>query len=341
MMKIPGDKIRPLLAELQKSRRLIAPVEVDGVVLFKEVDGAGEVLLDYQNSVVPPKDWFFAQSEDLFYFENRMDELRIEEAEREDDQFLLFGIRPCDARSILLLDHVFCGQEGEDTYSDDYYRARRENTILVGLSCQQPLSSCFCTAFDGSPASREGCDLLLTELEGENYLVEAVTERGSQLLEAHASFFSPADEVDREALEEELKSRLVMDQLSGVYDQLPALYESDYWDKIAARCLGCGVCTYVCPTCHCFDIFDESKGQGGRRIRTWDSCMYANFTRMTSGENPRPSQKERVRQRFFHKLRYFEERYQDPLCVGCGRCIEKCPVNIDISQIISEVKELA
>lgn len=338
--KIAKEKLTPFFHCLLDTYGVIAPVEVDGVTLFKQVDCAQDVSLHYQNTVVPPKDWFFAQTEELFTFENTLTELEIQESQPLTGQYVLFGVRPCDLQSIALLDTVFLGDVSGEPYTDSHYQKKREQTTIIGLSCQDPLPSCFCTSFGFSPMSHDQADLMLTEIQGE-YLVEVVTEKGAQLIHQCSSLFEEALEVDTKELAQELEDRTMNLNIDHVYQDLPRLFESPYWEELAQGCLGCGICTYVCPTCHCFDLSDESTGQKGRRIRTWDSCMYSNFTLMTSGENPRPSQKERVRQRFFHKLRYFQERYHQSLCVGCGRCIVKCPVNIDISQIISQVKELA
>lgn len=338
--KIAKERVPDFLDTLKKTKKVIAPVDVDGVVLFKLLGEEDKVLLDYSNTVVPPKDWFFSQSHELFTFENTLNDLRMTMPEPDEGQYILFGIRPCDLESIALLDKVFLGDVSGEPYSDDEYRRRREQTTLIGLSCTEPASTCFCTSFELSPVCSDQADILFTEL-GEEYLVEVMTEKGEDLLQEMASFFEEAKDLDKGGLQERLEEEMIELSIGEAFGKITKLHDSPYWEELALRCIGCGICTYICPTCHCFDLSDESKGGKGRRVRTWDSCMFSNFTLMTSGENPRPTQKERVRQRFFHKLRYFQERYSQSLCVGCGRCIDKCPVNIDISQIIQDVKEMA
>lgn len=338
--KIKKDHLLEFLKALQRDHNIIAPVDVDGVVLFRLVDGVHKILLDYENTVIPPKDWFFGQSQELFTFENTLKDLKIEEGKPLEGHYILFGIRPCDLKSLSLLDQVFLGEISGEPYTDNHYQRRREQTTLIGLSCTDPASSCFCSSFGLSPITSEYADLMLTPLHGD-YLVEVVTTKGKKLIKEHSSLFEEGDGSERKELEESLQKKMEEVDPGAAFEKIKGLYDSDYWDDLAERCLGCGICSFLCPTCHCFDLSDEMKGTKGRRMRTWDSCMFSNFTLMTSGENPRPSQRERVRQRFFHKLRYFQERYQQSLCVGCGRCIVKCPVNIDISQIIQEVKELA
>lgn len=338
--KIPKDRLPDFLTMIREKKNLIAPVDVDGVVLFKLLHKGESILLEYDNAVVPPKDWFFGQSREVFAFESTLKDLKMTMSEKDSQEYVLFGVRPCDLKSIALLDKVFLGDVSGEPFSDDDYQWRREQTTIIGLSCREPESSCFCIAFGLSPISSEDADLMLTEIE-DGYYVEVVTEKGESLFKEYASFFEDSQGLDKKALEESIEEKMIDVDLSEVYDKIRTLYDSPYWEEIANRCLGCGICTYLCPTCHCFDLHDETTGEKGRRMRTWDSCMFSNFTLMTSGENPRSTQKERVRQRFFHKLRYFQERYDESLCVGCGRCISKCPVNIDIVQIIQDVKELA
>ena len=117
---------------------------------------------------------------------------------------------------------------------------------------------------------------------------------------------------------------------------LDQIFENKFWEEIAKRCLGCGICTYLCPTCHCFDIQDEKKGKHGARIRVWDSCMYSEYTKQASGYNPRLYQMNRFRNRVYHKFNYFPKNSQVFGCVGCGRCIIECPVNIDIIETIND-----
>lgn len=340
---IPKDRLLDFLDRIREKKSLIAPVDVDGVVLFKQVTDKEKVLLEYENAVLPPKDWFFGQSRELFAFESAMKNLTITMSEKDPGEYVLFGVRPCDLKSIALLDRVFLGEVSGEPFTDDDYQWRRKQTTLIGLSCKEPEDSCFCFSFGLSPMSSEHADLMLTELE-DGYYVDVVTKKGEAIVEEFQSFFEEVEEIEennKKALEESQKEKMMEVDTSEVFDRIASSYDSLYWDEIANRCIGCGICTYLCPTCHCFDIHDESAGEKGRRMRTWDSCMFSNFTLMTSGENPRATQKERVRQRFFHKLRYYQERYGESLCVGCGRCIAKCPVNIDIAQIIQDVKELA
>ncbi len=250
---------------------------------------------------------------------------------------VLLGVRPCDARAATLVEKLFRWD-----VDDPYYIKRRELATVIGLACRKPGPNCFCTSVGGGPASTEGLDLLLHDL-GEAYLVEAVTGKGRALQEELREHLEevPAGArraAARAAEEAAAKIRRTIDP-SGIPEGLPGLWEDPLWRRTAASCLGCGICTYLCPTCHCFDIQDEAEGFQGRRCRTWDSCMFEEYTRHTSGHNPRPSRRERTRNRINHKYSYFAKKFGVIACVGCGRCINLCPVNIDLVEILQQVKE--
>ncbi|NTU59842.1 MAG: 4Fe-4S ferredoxin, partial [Deltaproteobacteria bacterium] len=243
------------------------------------------------------------------------------------------------ARSFVFLDKVF----DQDKYRDPYYVAHRERSTVVSLACAAPpYAACFCTSVGGEPVGGEGADVLLTRL-GDDYLAEFLTPKGEALLPCFADA-RPADaaaeaakEEVRRAAEGAIRSRVPAREVKPILD---ANFEHPFWAALHQSCLACGTCTFLCPTCHCFDIGDETKGDDGERIRNWDSCMFPLFTLETSGHNPRPSQKERWRQRVMHKFRYIPENFDTVGCVGCGRCVLNCPVNLDIRKIVTDISTL-
>jgi ferredoxin len=247
----------------------------------------------------------------------------------EDKPRAVLGVRPCDAASFLLVKRNFDGPD----YQDPYWLKPYEQTTLVGYACDQPSQTCFCTSAGFGPYSEEGLDLLLMK-EGEGFLAKAISEKGSKLLEA-AGWNTTADadvESRRAEAEAKISTQVSTDQLAK--KKTTDLFEAPFWDDVAFACINCGTCTYSCPTCWCFDIQDEVKGTDGKRMRNWDSCMYPLFTLEGSGHNPRPTKVQRVRQRFMHKLKYYVDKYESGIqCVGCGRCIQLCPVNIDIRDV--------
>ncbi len=316
-------------------RTVWAPVERGGLTRF--VPGAGDTVLAKpvcSNSTIPPKSIIFPQTETLYRFkpgETVLDQPVLNK------ETVLLGVRPCDARAVTLLEKIFTAGVG-----DPYYARRRELTTVIGLACREPKPSCFCTVVGGGPASTEGLDLLLHDLDGD-YLIEIITVRGRILLEELQEYLEESpDEVRRAAAgaAEESATRIRhCGDTAALSEGLPQLWEHPLWEHVATTCLGCGICTFLCPTCHCFDIHDEVENIQGRRYRTWDSCMFEEYTRHASGHNPRPSRRERIRNRINHKYSYFVKKFGAIACVGCGRCIEFCPVNIDLTEILRQVKE--
>lgn len=331
------DLLRNFLNKISEQRNLLAPVNEKNGTFFKKVSSADEVATEYGNSLMPPKDFYFPQSEKVFKYDTSEPSLGIQ-PEAGIDKTVIFGARPCDVHSIILLDKVFDAE-----YKDDLYMDKRDKITLVALSCNSARKTCFCTAFDISPGQADGADLLLTDI-GDQYLVEVLTEKGAQLIQLSPELFGDDDGSGQAAKEKAIAPAIegqMKVELDGVKEKMDTLFEHDIWLNQSLRCIGCGTCTFVCPTCHCFDIVDfNNQSSKGYRYRCADSCQFANFTRAAGGHQPRPSKMERVRQRFMHKLRYFKDRYDEFGCVGCGRCLEKCPVNLDIAQIIKKVKEV-
>ncbi|MEA3485884.1 MAG: 4Fe-4S dicluster domain-containing protein [Candidatus Aerophobetes bacterium] len=329
MKKISKKDMNRFIQSLLSDYTVYAPVNIDGVFCFSPVTNFQGIDPDYQNSKKPPKEIFFPQSETMFEYEKG----KVKSAEKVEKKRILLGIRPCDAKANLLLDNVFAGKD----YKDPYYINKRENTIIIGLGCNEPLSTCFCTSFDSGPFSKDGLDILLIDI-GNEYIVDVITDKGREILtdkfvEAPEEELKLAEKIKGEA-EERIESEV---KIEGIKEKLDTMVEDSFWDKLSDRCLGCAVCSYLCPTCHCFDIADEVKDSQGKRVRNWDSCMFPLFTLQASGHNPRPTGKERMRQRVMHKFNYFIENYKRAACVGCGRCIINCPVNIDIREVLKEI----
>jgi ferredoxin len=290
--------------------------------------------LSYRNTRVPPKSILFPQTETMYRFQ--LGDVEMETPQLEEEAIIL-GLRPCDARAGSIVEKLFRWD-----VDDPYYLKRRELVTLVGLACNDPGLNCFCTSVGGGPASTEGLDLLMVDL-GDKYLLEVVTPKGEDLVDSVKELLEEADDASlklkTDAVNEaEAKIKRTVDP-ENIAQGLPSLWEDPLWQKVSASCLGCGTCTYLCPTCHCFDIQDETEGFEARRCRMWDSCMFEEYTLHTSGHNPRPTRRERTRNRINHKYNYYVEKFDVIACVGCGRCINLCPVNIDIVEILRQVKE--
>jgi sulfhydrogenase subunit beta (sulfur reductase) len=329
------DRIEGFLERLLDEREVIAPVRRGDSVIFGKIDSARHVVLEYGNTKESPKSALFPQRETLFGYRAERGKVELDVPRGKAGEQVLFGIRPCDARGLLLLDRVFGGDCG-----DPYYAEKRAGTLVVTLGCVNPDPTCFCHSVGGGPCSREGSDLFFLDL-GDRYLVEAGSDRGAALLEDHA--FEDADE-EALALSEKIRKQTEasMKPLAlkeNLEEHLKRLFDDPAWKELAETCLGCGICTYLCPTCHCFDLCEEAAGRTGERIRVWDSCQFPLFTQQASGFNPRPTVKERFRQRIMHKFSYLPETLAMLGCVGCGRCITECPVNLDIREVMTSLSE--
>jgi len=331
---VEGKGLADLVAGWLKEYEVFAPLKRDGIVVFDKVGSADEIMLDYPNTTNPPKELLFPQAEELFSFSSTDDLMSMETHLDNARPRLLLGVRPCDARSLLLLDKVFDGNR----YKDVYYLTRRANTLVAVLGCVKPRTTCFCTAVGGGPFSEEGADLFLADI-GDTLVVKAVSERGARLVEgsrlddAGQDQLASMESVARSA-EAHLAPAMALDGLSG---KLESMFDHPAWGPLTETCLGCGVCTYLCTTCHCFDIVDDVVDSRGARMRLWDSCQFPQFTLQASGFNPRPTSKERLRQRVMHKFCYFPQNHALTGCVGCGRCVVECPVNLDIRDVLTDI----
>jgi len=322
-----------------------APRLVDDIWSYEIVTDPGSVTLEYPMTAVPAKKIIFPQREILFEYGADGDSgPEIKERLPEDKPVVILGLRPCEARAVILTDKVFGGE-----LKDIYYWRRREAVTLVGLVCASPPSAnCFCLSVGGSPRSREGLDILLTGL-GESYYVQALTPKGEKLVREGGALFrppQPGEKQSAETIQAESEGKLSRElkDIEDVPRKLKGMFDSPFWDEESLSCIRCGICTYLCPTCHCFDINDEAVSSSplrGRRVRTWDTCQFPDFTMHSSGHNPRPDKASRLRQRINHKFQYFVETWQCYQCTGCGRCISLCPVGIDIIKVVEKVRDHA
>ena len=311
---------------------LYAPVSlVEGVSVFKKIDHPKEVDLTQPLTQKPAKEIFFPQSESMLTYKRAGKQPLVTSMEEVKRERVLLGARPCDIEAISIIEKVFVSEP----YTDVYFLEKRKKTTIIGLGCHQPLSTCFCASAGGSPFRKDGSDIFLVDL-GETYAVELLTEKG--MLFSGNKFFKEAlsEDISRiKELEKRASERVGTSiPMDGIEKRLDLMRESSFWDRVHEKCVGCRICTYLCPTCHCFDIVDEGDFVRGQRVRNWDSCLSPLYSLETSGHNPRPTTRERTRQRLMHKFNYFPKIFHRVACVGCGRCIQYCPVHFDIRQAI-------
>ena len=332
---ITAENLTKFLETVSKDARLIAPTRDGERVCFAPVEAVADIVphTDYVNTRNSIKEFFFPPTEPLLAFERNERGFDLAEPPLGVPPTVIFGCRPCDATSLTVMDPLY-----DWDYRDGFWFARRAATTVVAISCVRADESCFCTAVGGAPNSTTGSDILLTPLDEERFLAEILTEKGEALAAKAPDLFADGqgdkDEACKAALEV-LPPALDLDKITA---WLAENFENDRWAELSWKCLGCGCCTFLCPTCHCFDIVDEGGYRTGVRRRNWDGCQFAWFTLHASGHNPRPDQAARWRQRVQHKFNYYVQKFGLRSCVGCGRCIRHCPVNMNI---FAQLREFA
>ncbi|NVO00944.1 MAG: 4Fe-4S dicluster domain-containing protein [Geobacteraceae bacterium] len=310
-------------------KRVVAPKLNAGTVLYEPLSGSGEMVLD-QLPRRSGKEAFFPLCEDIVSYEKEGQKVKLTDIDPAlFPETLLVAVRPCDTAAIPVLDAVFSWD-----YKDQFFLERRNKTTIIGLACTSSDDACFCTAVGISPDDRRGSDLFMTQLEGGGYLCETHSEKGEALLTAHAELFTEPNSQKAKPL---AKPEVEKVDLQKVKAWLDNNFEDPAWDSIATRCVGCGACAFVCPACHCFDIVDEGTEKSGKRRKNWDACGFWKFTHHASGHNPRDGQPKRYRNRIMHKFKYYDDKFGQTLCTGCGRCIRLCPVGIDIAEIVGDI----
>jgi ferredoxin len=338
MQVITRQALAGWLDALAREHTLVAPCEEAGVLLYRPVESSAEVVWDYTRPVLSVKEAFFPATEQLLTIEKTGQTIALRDTLPEGEQ-VIFGVRPCDAQGVRALDALFVDTEP----ADPYYARRRAQTTLVGLACKTMGPTCFCTSVGGAPGDARYVDLMLTEVQGPGaqdgpfYSAQAITARGQALLE----MLAPQD-VDCTPCPPARGDVFPLPER----DAWPARFGDADWERLAERCLSCRICAYVCPTCRCFAVRDERLPAGEglerfERIRCWDSCAGENYRRIAGGHNPRPLKGQRLRNRFFCKFYYYPEQYGPVACTGCGRCIDACPVDVDITEVLARLAAVA
>ena len=334
LIKIDKQQWRDGLASLGKVYRLFGPVLEKTFHNFKELDKGQQPDFDYQNTRLSIKSMVFPQSEDLLEYDldqSQADHHIMKAVTRDYAPRAVLGVRPCDAAAVEMLKLNFDTPD----YQDPYWLNLYHTTTFVGLACNTPCSTCFCTTTGSGPFGEKGLDLLLVD-SGSEFIAKVLTKKGDSFVQAASWKAAKSSDAELNRLKQKAEDAIVSEIATERLADLDTLdlHGADFWEDISFSCINCGTCTYVCPTCWCFDIQDEVLGKRGKRMRNWESCMFPIFTVHTTGHNPRDTKLSRVRQRFMHKLKYFVDKYQQGvMCVGCGRCVRQCPVNIDIRRV--------
>jgi len=359
---LPKSCLETLIVALrERGHRVVGPVVRDGALFFEEIESAdalprgwresqapgsyrversgGEAVFDVVNGPGSLKPFFFAPREPLLEIQIPEEGgFRAEETLPEPPPTAFLGVRPCDLAAVRAQDRIFL----HDRVPDPYYGARRRDAFFVAVQCTRSASTCFCTSMDTGPAAREGFDLALTERD-DGFVVRAGSPAGEELLAVLDGAAASDEQLEGETraleacaagMQRTLDTRDLPELL---YDNL----EHARWEDVAERCLSCGNCTQVCPTCFCHDERDEPTVDGLRslRVREWSSCFDRGHAQV-HGKNYRPEVRHRYRQWLVHKLASWIDQFGSSGCVGCGRCISWCPTGIDLTEEVEAIRTL-
>ncbi len=333
---ITSTNISQLAGELLNEGYNVVAEAEDGTA-FKTVAAGSNVKLNPfgKPTNVSPKQYIFPKTETLFYYKKSQTDVEIIDPSGFAHKTVIFGTKPCDSAANKILAKVFNWD-----YKDEFFNKRVENTVVIGLKCGFRDAQCFCTSVGLSPESGEGSDVFLTPLENGDYLAQTITEKGAKFVEEHKKMFD-AVSADKNKPVPMPEAPTTKFDPAKVKVWLDSNFENEFWDGLGDLCLGCAQCTYVCPTCHCFDIVDENFDySSGRRVKNWDCCQFTMFTKHASGHNPRSVQSDRYRQRVNHKFKYYPDRFDMILCTGCGRCSRGCGIGMDICEIVQAIDKL-
>ena len=338
LKKTTMEKINEVAAALMQKGTLIAPVKEEAGANFREIKDPQEVYLNYYNTILSPKNIFFPQMEDFVKYQLQKSQTEAKPVELNLKPAFLLGIRPCDVKSFEIMDTHFYATG----IIDPYWRARRDNTTIIGYAfdLDAPVDSAdFYNTLGIGAADPEGSDIFMVKKDKE-LLLAGITKKGEALLGELSMLQEGNAEEEKYFADYVKRGKEKRTRFMELNDQAVAkIYEdifenNDYWTKMSDACLSCGVCTFVCPTCYCFDICDENLFRNGTRRRVWDACMFTDFTLEASGHNPRTKVSQRLRQKVSHKYSFSVRKYNVISCVGCGRCTRSCPVNIDIYSMV-------
>ena len=333
-LRMNSSLLNDFLEALRPLGTLMAPVERSpGVFALEPIADVKDARPDALRTVLPFKKLLLPPS--FCMLERRDGRTPNGSPDAETGPVVLFGAHACDIHALKILDLLYLSE-----YVDPYYKRNRERLTVVGYGCF-PDEKCFCRS-QGTANVDDGFDLFLTPLEG-RFLVTIASARGDDIVRAHQNLFEPSTRGDVQEYMARLKRRERAFTLSMDVTDLPYVLElkrdDPVWEELGKKCLCCGSCSMVCPTCTCFNVHDEIPEEGmARRVRTWDACLYREYALVAGGHNFRPTRADRVKNRYYHKQEAFVREFGKPSCVGCGRCIENCPTGINVVEVFKTVR---
>jgi len=323
MISISKKRMLEILASFKEEKLVAAPVRVGKTIDFLAVDDAGKILMNDEIPYKSPKEFFFPRSEKIITFEENE-----AVAEKPEKDVVLFGAKPCDLEALKILTTIFSTGQ----FRDDFFMHRLESSLIIGVSCLEKKPGCFCELRETDMDYSESCDLFLKDT-GDDYEVLYVSDKGRA---GFGALFPELKDFKNPGAPKPSSGHSVPLSLD---ENTLEMFDKIDWEKYTDICQGCGLCTFVCPTCHCFEFKDVDEGGVVCRYRNWDSCMFPKFTMHASGHNPRASIKERYRQRVLHKYSYIPKNFGCVSCTGCGRCVRSCPAGVNIKTIVEGITE--
>ena len=324
---ITKETLCKLLDALATERMLVGPVDNGKTVEYRASSAAG-ILMDDQVSYKSCKEYYFPQVEKLISFtEDAVTE------NTEPEPVVIFGARPCDLEALRVMREVFMAGR----YEDPFFARRMEANLLIGVGCTQKKPGCFCDELGMEMGFSDFCDIFLHP-QNDGYQITYLSKKGRAALGKLPETANLRCDDHRH----EPAAALPECDRIGIDPQTEdaKLFDAIDWKQATAVCQGCGLCTYICPTCHCFEFKDVMQGETADRFRCWDSCMYPRFTLHASGHNPRATKPERYRQRVLHKYLYVRKNTGLTACTGCGRCLRSCPVSMNIKNVVKSLMEV-
>jgi len=337
MVAVFISELKPLLDAVAGLMNLYVPKKSGEHYIYVEYDPSSDKVVEFNNirTCTPIKEFLFPVCELAAVFP--------EPAEPEEIKpFAVFGLKDCDLRSLEVLDRVFA----EEEFRDPLYVKRRENMFIISSDCFEPDENCFCNLLNERPFAQRGFDLNISKIR-DGFIIEAGSQKGRDFIEKHSQLFSDVPEI---LLNEQDKNRAhtqkQLEQNNAEYQPEAPIkeivensWDSDIFDVEAKNCVECQACTRICPTCHCFYLYDTKQKDYFAKMKMWDSCMRQAYAAVAGGANPHKILGDRIKHRFMHKFVYFLDRYGMDMCVGCGRCIDTCAGGIDTREVLKKLGE--
>ncbi len=329
--------LKPFLDAVAKQMDLYVPKRANAHFVFTRYDPSAQTEAELNNIRVctPVKEFLFPLRELAAVFPEPFEPEQIA-------PFAVFGLKQCDLRSIEILDKVFL----EEEFQDPFYVARRQKMFIISSDCFDPGESCFCNVLGGQPFPQAGFDLNVSQAK-DGFIIEAGSQKGKDFLQRHSELFTAVPDgalaerdKNRTQTQQQLEQNNAQFKLDApVQDVVGPSYDSDVYDQEAKTCVECQACTRVCPTCHCFYLYDTKQKEYFGKMKMWDSCMRLAYAKVAGGANPRKILGDRLRHRLMHKLSYFFDRYGIDMCVGCGRCVDAEAGGVDIRVVLKKLNE--